>query len=71
MLKKKIEEHSSIFTPKSTSNKYVEVFKNMAQDDIRNLKMSKNKRNKDEMLAIKELEKKKGIVIRPADRGGW
>lgn len=43
----------------------------MVDDEIKGLKMKKNRKNKNEMHAIRELENKKGIVIRTAYiRGG-
>lgn len=41
----------------------------MVQDKIKFLKLRNIRRNRNEMHAIKELEKKKGTVIRPADMG--
>lgn len=40
----------------------------MVQDEVKELKSTKNRK---EMNAIRKLEKKKGIVIRPVDKGIW
>lgn len=50
-------------------NESLEVFKRMVEEDIKKLKVNKSKR-KNIWKTVKEIEKKKEIVIRPADKGG-
>ena len=62
--------NKSLFNPQVPNNHHIEVFSKMVLKDLDSLKV---KRIPDPMIihrGIKELEKNKGIIIRPADKGG-
>lgn len=61
-------KNNSIFNPNPQQNESLVVFKKMVEQDLRKMKPRKMKRNI--WNTIKEIEGKKNIVIRPADKGG-
>ncbi|XP_073481353.1 uncharacterized protein [Aquarana catesbeiana] len=61
--------NKSTFNPRSTTNQHIEVFKRLVEKEIRNIKPTKS--SKDRIWqGLRKLEKRKNIVIRPADKGG-
>lgn len=62
-------KNKSTFNPKTYGHKFIDVFKNMVQEDIKKIKSGKKRKVKSVWEAIKRLEMKKEIVIRPADKG--
>lgn len=63
-------KNNSVFNLKKGTNHHIEVFKNMVQDEIRELQIQKRTSNKRIWEGIKRLEENKQIVVRPADKGG-
>lgn len=63
-------KNNSVFNPKKGSNQYIEVFRNMVQDEVRLIETSKQQNNQKIWEGIKKLEENKQIVVRPADKGG-
>lgn len=63
-------KNRSTFNPKSNSNQYIEVFKKMVEKEIKNIKQKQTNRMDRVWQGIKKQEKRKDIVVRPADKGG-
>lgn len=63
-------KNNSVFNPKKGTHHFIEVCKHLIQDDVKNFKIKKYKQNERIWEGIKQLEKKKDIVMRPADKGG-
>ncbi|XP_077334619.1 uncharacterized protein LOC143975965 [Lithobates pipiens] len=61
--------NNSIFNPNQQQNEEIKVFRKMVERDIRELTIKPSKK-KGIWKTIKQLEKKKDIVIRPADKEG-
>lgn len=62
--------NKSLINLQNSSNHFIEVFKNLVLTDIERLNPIKRV-NPDYIInGIKSLEKKKDIIIRPADKGG-
>lgn len=68
-------EHSglrnkSTFNPRNSSNQCLDLFKMMVEQDIEDIYIHPIRGNKQIQQGRKELEKKKDIIIRLADKGG-
>ncbi|PIO11720.1 hypothetical protein AB205_0093780 [Aquarana catesbeiana] len=61
-------KNNSVFNPNTQQNESLTTFKKMVEQDIRKLKPKKVKAKI--WKTINEIEKKKNIIIRPADKGG-
>lgn len=62
--------NKSTFNPLNKENKFLDVFKNMVVNDLDTLKVKKVQDPQYIKRGIESLEKRKYIVIRPADKGG-
>lgn len=61
--------NNSIFNPKVPGNQCMNAFKKMVESDLAKLERKKPK-DRNVWKAIKEIGKRKEVVIRPADKGG-
>ena len=62
--------NKSLFNPQVPDNHHIEVFSKMVLKDLDNLKVKRIPDPINIHKGIKELEKNKEIIIRPADKGG-
>lgn len=62
--------NKSTFNPLNADNKYLEVFKNMVFNDLDKMRKQKVVDPQNIRKGMESLEKRKEIIIRPADKGG-
>lgn len=62
--------NKSTFNPLNADNKYLEVFKNVVFNDLDKMKIRKVVDPHFIRQGMESLEKRKEIIIRPADKGG-
>lgn len=63
-------KNKSIFNPQNPGNHFIEVFKSLVLNDIDKLPSRKGVNPHYIREGIISLEKKKDLIIRPADKGG-
>lgn len=62
--------NNSVFNPHIANNKYIDLFKKLVTTELEQLPVKKIHEQKDIKKGLRSLEKRKDIVIRPADKGG-
>lgn len=62
--------NKSIFNPQINNNHQIEVFKHLVLKDLDGIKIQKNVNPNHVTEGIKSLEKRKDVILRPADKGG-
>lgn len=63
-------KNKSLFNPVNTANKHVEVFKNLVLKDLDKVVPKRNINPPHIQEGMEQLQDRKSIVIRPADKGG-
>lgn len=63
-------KNKSLFNPPQPSNHHVEVFKQLILKDLEALQVKKSLNPKHIKEGVQALEKRKDVVVRPADKGG-
>lgn len=62
--------NKSLFNPANSANQHVEVFKNLVLKDLDKVVPKRNINPSHIQEGMEQLQERKNIVIRPADKGG-